>query len=554
MSINNESSSTTRIILRSIADWRLFFGMGCIVLGFSPWNIWQLILIGFAPLYAYFGESQSRKESIVRGLLASTIHTVGGFFWIPHSIHNFGGLPYPVALMGLLLYAPFAQLQFTAFSIFLFYAKSWKRIPLWILPIFLGLVYAGLDQLTPKVFFDSLGHHFYFAKGIRQAASFGGIQILTFSIVSFNIALYILITGIRGQDRPFKIAKRFLPTVSIFIFLYGAGLKVEHELERLIETPQSFIRAGVIQGNIGDFEKVAAESGVSRAAQKVLDTFFKLSDEAISKDPELDFILWPETTYPSTFRKPSSNTALQFDIQVETYVRDRKVPLIFGGYDTNKSTGKDYNSLFILYPDRQKFGTDIQIYHKSILLPFGEYIPIIDRFESIRKLFPQMGFFGRGPGPQVLNFQTKDKQEIPLSPIICYEALFSKYVADAARMGSKLILNVTNDSWFGKFGEPYQHLALTTFRSIETRLPQIRSTNTGVTTLILPTGEIYRPTPVFETKVEIYKIPINDRPDPPIVSIGAWFNWLAPAFAIGVCLFPIYSSRRKRFSPGSAKT
>ena len=95
---------------------------------------------------------------------------------------------------------------------------------------------------------------------------------------------------------------------------------------------------------------------------------------------------------------------------------------------------------------------------------------------------------GRGVGPEVLELPVASPQvsKIRASPVICYEALFANYVIAAARKGSQLIMNVTNDSWFGSWGEPQLHLSLSRFRTIETRVPMLRGTNTGISALVLP--------------------------------------------------------------------
>jgi apolipoprotein N-acyltransferase len=120
------------------------------------------------------------------------------------------------------------------------------------------------------------------------------------------------------------------------------------------------------------------------------------------------------------------------------------------------------------------------------------------------------------------------------NPIICYEALFSNYVLDAARKGSQLITNITNDSWFGSFGEPQLHLALTTFRSIESRLPQVRATNTGISAYISATGELVQQTQIGVPEIMQVQVPIT----PPIFSLvklwGDWFGMFS--FAMGALI------------------
>ena len=287
----------------------------------------------------------------------------------------------------------------------------------------------------------------------------------------------------------------------------------------------------MIQANIGDFEKIAAEQGLRGANERVLSTFFDLSDEALAKTPKPAALIWPETSYPGTFRTPESADDLARDQKIENFVRSRGVPLYFGGYD--HFSRKDFNAFFFLSPKLAVAGgeSDLQIYRKNMLLLFGEYIPGADQFKFLANAFPEVGNFGRGPGPVVLRVPTSDPKTpiLAVGPIVCYEALFPWYVLAAARQGSDLILNITNDSWFGPFGEPALHLALTTFRSIETRLPQLRSTNTGISALILPTGEISQSTAIGEATSMNATVPLIE---PISTLMKNWGDWFGPTCLI----------------------
>ena len=105
---------------------------------------------------------------------------------------------------------------------------------------------------------------------------------------------------------------------------------------------------------------------------------------------------------------------------------------------------------------------------------------------------------------------------------------------DGANKGSNSILNITNDSWFGPYGEPKLHLALTTFRSIETRLPQLRSTNTGISALVLPDGSIAAETGIDSREVLQVDIPVMEPALPTLLK--AWGDWFGEAAALAAAL------------------
>jgi len=133
-----------------------------------------------------------------------------------------------------------------------------------------------------------------------------------------------------------------------------------------------------------------------------------LSDQALTKTADLDAIVWPETSYPSTFRTPLTSDELAQDQGVEKFTRSRRIHLLFGGYD--RFQNKDHNAFFYLSPDPNPGVAglgDLQTYRKNILLLFGEYIPFSDQIKFLRDAFPQVGNFGRGPGPKVLSIQRR---------------------------------------------------------------------------------------------------------------------------------------------------
>jgi apolipoprotein N-acyltransferase len=321
----------------------------------------------------------------------------------------------------------------------------------------------------------------------------------------------------------------------------------------------------MIQANIGDFEKVAAESGMQEAAEKILGDYFKLSNQALTLAQKPDFIIWPETAYASTYHKPMTTADYSRDRRIEDWVKSNHEPLLFGSYDRDE--GRDYNTFFALSPQTLvSAGDELQLYHKNILLMFGEYIPFQDDFPFLGRLFPQVANFGRGPGAEILQIpvfsdssphspqlvatspQARPSRLIPVSPAICYEVLFPEYILDAANRGSRMILNITNDSWFGPYGEPHLHLALSTFRSIETRLPMVRSTNTGFSALVTQDGEISAKSRLFEPEILNVSVPLID---PPMTLLKLWGDWFGKFALVAGALILMACFRRRDSVSGS---
>lgn len=495
------------------------------VLGFPPWDFWPLIWICLVPWFYSLYQAKTLREAFRQGLLVCYCVSVFGFYWVAFVLREFGGLSWPLSILGFQIYCLFGEPQFILFGLLFFVLKKKSQFSLKSFFI-LAFLYTAFDAFLPKLFQDTLGHSLYKAKNLRQLADLGGAHALTFLIVLSNLCLCgIWIYFINSLNQRKNQSYRNLCTpVFVFIFLVSVtwtyGKIRNHQIEARMTQPEKRVQIAAIQANIGDFEKIAAKQGVFKAAESILNTFIELSNQALGMHPKPEVVVWPETSYPSMFGKPNAWFEYLLDQTLLDYSRSIGVPLLFGGYDR---IGKnDYNAFFFLSPDEKQ-----QVYHKSILLMFGEYIPGIDSIPLLKKYFPQIGNFGRGIGPQV--FKIKN---ISIAPIICYEALFPSYTLQSAREKSELILNITNDSWFGPFSEPQLHLALTVFRSIETRLPLLRSTNTGISTLILPNGEITYPTDIGKPAILNVNIPILPSTPTLMKTMGDWFGWFSLSLGV----------------------
>ncbi len=150
------------------------------------------------------------------------------------------------------------------------------------------------------------------------------------------------------------------------------------------------------------------------------------------------------------------------------------------------------NSAYLLRPDGAVAGR----YDKVHLVPYGEYVPLRRLFPFIGKLVAGVGDFRPGKG-----FDPLVSDGRRLGVLICYEAIFPEAARDYKRNRADLLVNITNDAWFGRTSAPYQHLSMTVFRAIENRLYLVRAANTGISAVIDPTGKILSRTGVFERTV-----------------------------------------------------
>jgi apolipoprotein N-acyltransferase len=450
-----------------------------------------------------------------QGIWFSVLTTLGSFYWVALAIHRYGQVPLPVGFLGLILFGLFNQIQFIIFGALYAYGhRAWT----WASPLFWAAAYTLIDGALPKLFQDSLGHSQWNLPWIRSWAAVAGVSCITFMIV------WVQLLCARA------LRKRLMWALGGMLAFVLMGWHLYSGQKDLVANAQRVVPLAILQANIGDFEKVSARLGYWSGSDHILNTHFEMGDQALKMQPRPKALIWAETAYPSAFRVPHNSRELAQDQKMETYVRTRKVPLWFGGYDAKN--GKDYNGVFFLSP----FGEpDLAVYHKHVLLPFGETIPFMEDGGFLKAWIPNMGFFGRGPGPQVFELPLEGGEHLKVAPIICYEALIESYTRAAALKGAEVFLNVTNDSWFGDTAEPHLHMVLTIFRSIETGLSQIRATNTGISIVSDAAGRLIHRGPVFESAVLPIQVPVTTQSTPTVYVRGGgiWFLWILGLILVG---------------------
>jgi apolipoprotein N-acyltransferase len=150
-------------------------------------------------------------------------------------------------------------------------------------------------------------------------------------------------------------------------------------------------------------------------------------------------------------------------------------------------------------------GRVIGTYDKVYLLAFGEYMPLGETFPGLYDAFPQAGRFSAGNEVKVFEWRGHR-----LGIMICYEDIMVDFTGKLADLDPNIIINVTNDAWFGRTSEPWLHLALSVFRAVENRLTLVRATNTGVSAFIDPTGRLTGATRLEDPELLVSEVPLMD--------------------------------------------
>jgi apolipoprotein N-acyltransferase len=244
----------------------------------------------------------------------------------------------------------------------------------------------------------------------------------------------------------------------------------------------------IVQGNID--QSVKWDPAYQ---EETMASYINLTRTALDFRPGL--IVWPETALPFFFQDN-----VNFSPRVLSLAMESDAPLIFGSpaYKMVSGITRYYNRAYLLTPDDQP----IKYYDKVHLVPFGEYVPFGSFLSFVSRLVPAAGDFDVGDKVTPLKHEG-----LSAGILICFEVIFPELARAHARKGANILVNLTNDAWFGMTSAPYQHLSMAVFRSVENRLPIIRAANTGFSAFISPRGEILAQSDLF-TKA-VLKAPVD---------------------------------------------
>lgn len=425
-------------------------------LSFPPFNLWPLAWVAFIPL---FNAAEGRSP----GRTALLFFLCGLFFWLV-AVSWLSA----VTLAGMLFLCAYLALYFACFGIFF----SWSRqMPQIFAPLFLSASWTALEYLRGRLLtgfpWALLGHTQYLNLPAIQISDITGVWGVSFLLMVFNAAFYPVFSGRQALD---TAAKRVAPALLCIMAAFTYGLF------RLAPPAAGELKIALIQANIPQKLKWAVSS-----REFIVNKFLGISSEAVMKDKP-DLVIWPEASFPELM---GGDTELYS--RLRGAVHDWETPLLFGA--VLREEGRYFNSAFLLSPAGEAAGE----YRKIHLVPFGEFIPFRKTFGFLETIVP-IGDFSPGKEFRIFTVTGSSRenaeQEIKFAVLICFEDAFPGLSRRFVREGAGLLVNITNDAWFGRSGAPFQHLQSSVFRAVENRVWVARAANTGVTAVIDSRGKI----------------------------------------------------------------
>ena len=511
---------------------------------FEPFGFSALAFVAYLPLLFVLDSEKRFWKLVLYAWTAMFVQSIASFEWIHFVAREFGGLSWFVSVFILLAFAIATNFSLQIFAAFYYLARKYYKEKNYIFYLFmLPTLFCLAEVLDPKIFKWFLGDALTYNKYLVQFADVFGVRGLSFLIFVFNICLFLIVKKyLEGKLTFKKVLAPVSLCVFIPLFLFVYGKQTYFSLKELQEKCP-IIKAGVVQANIGNPIQLSVAQAIKFKTEFGLQKELYVSDMAlilkkyrdmtsslVGSTKDIDFIVWPETAFPGYYMD-SSQAALDH----KKMVASLGIPFLIGGYYLD-SRDKYYNSAILVTPTGQ-----VDFYHKKMLLPFGEYMPLGEYFPFLKNIVPAVSDFSRGSGPAVLKLVINGL-EVRFAPTICYEILDSGYVGDMVAKDAHILLNMSNDSWFGTV-EPYQHLREARMRSVEYRRPIIRSTNTGITALVDITGDMIKKSELNKEENVVMDVPVCDHRMRSFYSIaGKYFVTLSTLGVIALIIF----SRKKR--------
>ncbi len=468
--INDIQSGSISLFTRDTVFLAVLSGL-LLFLSFPKYGSGLLAWIAFIPLFFALKKASTFTQGFLLGFITGIVSYTGIIYWIAYVIVNYGYLPLHTGIILMLLLACYLSLYIALFAGGILYFR--EKIPLYLTAPVLWICFEyGKSFMLTGFPWENLGYSQYLNTYLLQFADVAGVSGLSFLIILVNTALFEIINK--------RSKKGYILAGIVFLMLAGVYIYGICRLDQVNKVVQNSpgMEVSLIQGNIDQSVKWN-----ENYQKKTLSIYEQLSLENSSRNGGL--IVWPETAAPFVF-------------QNESHLRDQIVNLslvsknwlLFGSvsYSPQKDNDGYFNSAYLLSPSGDVKGR----YDKVHLVPYGEYVPFRDLIPFVKGFTAGIGDMGTGKGFYPLSIDDKK-----IGVLICYEGILPFAARMYKQNSAELLVNITNDAWFGSTSAPFQHFSMAVFRAVETRLFLIRAANTGVSGIIDPCGKIISRTGIF---------------------------------------------------------
>lgn len=466
----------------------LLFGAALLIPAFPKVSWSFLAWIAFLPFFKVL-ENSPAGQRFRQGMLFGIAYSLGVFYWVTYSMRHYGGLDWFTSLTILLLMVLYLALYTGAFAWLWGFFPAQGLFPIiWVPSVWVGLEFLRAHLLTGFPW-ELLGHSQYNFSILIQIAEVTGVFGISFLILLVNQTLFQLFLAgpFASGSRSWREAIPALSLVMVTLLFGFLSLGKQEQRDQGAQV----IKVAVIQGNIDQSVKWNPTH-----QERTIAIYKDLTSRHKANKPDL--VIWPETAVPFYFLNENRFTPQLFQL-----ARESGTHLLFGSPAFGYQGGKMhyFNRAYLMSPDGR-----LSFYDKVHLVPFGEYIPMKKFLPFVGKMVEAIGDFSPGSGSRGLSHPKGN-----LGVLICFETIFPELSRAYNQEGCRLLINMTNDAWFGKTSAPYQHLSMLTFRAVENRLWVARAANTGFSAIIDSAGRIKKSFPLFQTGGIYATIPLREE-------------------------------------------
>jgi apolipoprotein N-acyltransferase len=500
--------------------------------GHLEWIAW----VGLVPAVVALASAGGALEALLLGLVAGLAAFFAAIYWVNHAMTAFGGLSMGLALVALSLLV----LYMAAHWALVFWASFTVRRRLgWPPWVHLPPIWVAGELLRNYLFtgfpWANLGYSQARHAELAQLAAVTGVYGIAWLVVLVNAVLAGWWLARRGEgQRPW--AGSAVAAVALAA-AWAHGVAHLATVRRETEAAPR-LRVGIVQANVSQSVKNQGRL----FADLILGRLWPLTAEADRRGAAL--VAWPEAAWP-------------WSVPPDLRSFDRLAPgvtpvsgshLLLGSSTVRWQLGADgrrtpelQNSVFLLGPDLRV----LDRYAKHHLVPFGEYVPLRRWLPFLRTVVPNLASAVPGGRLVPLAFEAQGRR-VTLAPMICFDAIFPEIARAFARQDPDLLVNPTNDAWYGYSSGPYQFLAMVQMRAVETGRAVVRPAYSGVSALVLPSGEV-APGALELGPVDPELAPDADEParllvvDAPLLrgrtlytTLGDLFAWTCSAAAVAL--------------------
>lgn len=413
--------------------------------------------------------SGSPRQALTWGWILGTAVATTCLYWIVIPVHRYGHIPLILALPCPFILGSILGLHGSVYAFLLCLTKHRLSYPLHAL--FAGSLWACLDMIQGWMLTGFPWLTLPSAISLWPWAVSSVAFIGTYGLSGILAALAFLAVCLRRRPRAWV----GLTAVIILLAL------------PLVKSPSPStgepVRTIIVQGGIDQDHKWDPAFQNTTVA-----TYTRMTRE-MARTPGFKLVIWPETSMPFYFQEAS-----ELRQRVCDTARQTNATLVLGspGYTRTPSLSPGYdlfNRAFLVAPD----GTIRAWYDKRHLVPFGEYIPLGSWVPFIQKLVVGAMDFSAGLSPKPLTHR-----QLGIGVLICYEAIFPGLAQESVAHGANILVNISNDTWFGDSSAPWQHLYLSVLRAVEQNRYLIRCTNTGISAFVDNRGHILDTSALFK--------------------------------------------------------